>query len=212
MGQDAQFWDGAAEKYAKSKIGDMEGYLYTLGRTRSYLGLSDTVLEVGCGTGSTALELADAALSYRATDISPGMIEIARGKAAEKDLGNLQFDVATVEDSLAKSAPVSRVCAFNILHLVPDMTAAISAAHKALEPGGLLITKTPCLRSAGLGIRIMVPIALPLLQMLGKAPRHVHRVTVRDYEALIESAGFEIIETGGNNGSTSHHYVVARKL
>ena len=49
-----------APKYAKSPIKDVPAYEYTLGRTRSYLKPTDAVLELGCGTGGTALKLADA--------------------------------------------------------------------------------------------------------------------------------------------------------
>ena len=57
MHKTAKFWDKAAAKYAKSPIEDIEAYNYTIGRTRSYLSPTDRVLEVGCGTGSTALLL-----------------------------------------------------------------------------------------------------------------------------------------------------------
>ena len=60
MQQAETFWDGAAENYAKSPIRDVEAYNYTLERTRTYLSPTDKVLEVGCGTGSTALLLAGA--------------------------------------------------------------------------------------------------------------------------------------------------------
>ena len=58
MQETMKFWDGIAEKYAKRPISDMAAYEYTLGRTRSYLKPEDQVLELGCGTGSTALLLA----------------------------------------------------------------------------------------------------------------------------------------------------------
>lgn len=52
---DEKFWNGTARKYAASQIGDMAGYERTLARTRSYLHPDDRVLEIGCGTGTTAL-------------------------------------------------------------------------------------------------------------------------------------------------------------
>ena len=39
-----------------------------------------------------------------------------------------------------------RVLAFNVLHLVEDLEATVEACASALRPGGLLISKTPCLR------------------------------------------------------------------
>ena len=77
--KNAAFWDKAAEKYAKSAIADPDAYEYTLGRTRTYLKPTDNVLELGCGTGSTALVLASDVAKISAVDISKGMLEIARG-------------------------------------------------------------------------------------------------------------------------------------
>ena len=51
MIEQAKFWDKAATKYAADPIKDMAAYTYTLERTRSYLRDSDTMLEIGCGTG-----------------------------------------------------------------------------------------------------------------------------------------------------------------
>jgi ubiquinone/menaquinone biosynthesis C-methylase UbiE len=77
-GKDARFWDRAARKYAASPIGDMPGYERTLERTRHYLKPTDAAFEFGCGTGTTALNLAPSVARYVATDFAPEMIAIAR--------------------------------------------------------------------------------------------------------------------------------------
>ena len=55
---DAGFWDRYARKYAAHAIKDMAGYQRTVERTRHYLKKTDRVIEIGCGTGTTALTLA----------------------------------------------------------------------------------------------------------------------------------------------------------
>ena len=50
-----RFWGKTAGRYAKMPIRYAEAYEYALERTRSYLAKTDRVLELGCGTGSTAL-------------------------------------------------------------------------------------------------------------------------------------------------------------
>lgn len=79
---DARFWDRAARKYAARPIAAPAEYERTLDRTRALLKSSDHVLELGCGTGTTALRLADGVERYLATDISPEMIAIANQKHA----------------------------------------------------------------------------------------------------------------------------------
>jgi hypothetical protein len=70
------FWDALAERYAKQPVADPGAWDTTLGRIRHYLKPTD---QVRCGTGSSALKLADAAGDYLATDFAPEMIRIARG-------------------------------------------------------------------------------------------------------------------------------------
>jgi len=121
------FWNKAAEKYAQSPISDMEAYQYTLERTRSYLKASDTVLEVGAGTGSTALLLASNVAHIHATDISSEMIRIARTKAETEGITNASF---AAQDTLTVGEPIyDVVLAHNLLHLVEDIDAALSATY-----------------------------------------------------------------------------------
>jgi methylase of polypeptide subunit release factors len=67
-------------------ISDRPGYERTIARVRGLLGSDDRVLELGCGTGSTALLLAGGTASYLATDFSAGMIGIAEEKLALRPL------------------------------------------------------------------------------------------------------------------------------
>lgn len=66
---DARFWNRVARRYARAKIGDPQGYERSLERTRALLGPGDRVLELGCGTGMTALRLAGSVQAYLATAI-----------------------------------------------------------------------------------------------------------------------------------------------
>ena len=54
-----KFWDKLAKKYAKRPIKNIQAYNETMEHTKSHLSAEDKVLEVGCGTGSSALLLAD---------------------------------------------------------------------------------------------------------------------------------------------------------
>ena len=78
----ARFWDKVARKYAANAIADIAGYEATLQRVRALLAPDQSVLEIGCGTGTTALRLASATRQMLATDVSTEMIAIAREKLA----------------------------------------------------------------------------------------------------------------------------------
>ena len=87
----AQFWDKVSRKYAADPIKDLQAYYDTLDRARDVLQDTDHVLEIGCGTGTTALLLADDVAQITATDISTGMLEIAEEKRIAQEVENVRF-------------------------------------------------------------------------------------------------------------------------
>lgn len=200
---DARFWDKLARRYAKQPVADEAAYAHTLERTRTYLGAEDHVLELGCGTGSTALKLADAVAEIVATDFAPEMIAIAREKAGPD---NVRFEVGDTALEGRADASFDAVMAFSLLHLVLDLKADLRRIHAVLKPGGYFISKTVCLKAEWY-FRPMIG----LMRLLGKAPV-VHFYAPDALDAQIAAAGFEIVETGEHNTKTRGHFVVARKV
>jgi len=201
------FWDKIAPRYAKSPIKNMTAYDETMARTRSHLCASDVVTELGCGTGSTAILLAPNVAEMTATDISGNMIDIGRGKAQADGVENITF----VKGDAAASgvAPTSQdaVLAFNLLHLVPDLPAALNEAHALLKPGGVFISKTVCLAEKGWHIRMIVSV----MRLFRLAP-YVNFLKISDLENMVETAGFKIVETGNYPASPPSRFIVARKI
>ena len=216
MQDTAKFWDGIAEKYAKSPIKDMDAYSYTLERTRSHLGPRDRVLELGCGTGSTALLIAPGVGEITASDVSPGMIAVGRRKAEAEGVGNIRFVAADVLDRGLGEGPYDAILAFNMLHLLPDLPETLARVNGLLKPGGHFISKTICRPVPGSGwtrermfFTLMMGL-LPLMQMVGKAP-FVRIARIAELEAAITGTGFEIIETGNYPAQPPRRFIVARK-
>jgi ubiquinone/menaquinone biosynthesis C-methylase UbiE len=205
---DARFWDRLARKYATDPIKDVAGYERTLARTRQLLSASATVLEVGCGTGTTALKLAPSVSRILATDISAEMIAIAQEKATAEASTNVTFTVAPASGDVGTEGLYDAVLAFNVLHLIGNRTAALAEARRVLKPGGLLISKTPCLSEMNPFIQIAVPIA----RWLGKAPS-VSFFDAAMLEADIAQAGFTIIERArhGSGRKDPRIFLVAQK-
>jgi ubiquinone/menaquinone biosynthesis C-methylase UbiE len=205
---DARFWDRIARKYASDPIKDMDGYTRTLERTRHYLRGTDTVLELGCGTGSTALKLAPHVARMEATDLSGEMIAIAREKAAAQDCGNAAFSVATPNRAPWPDGTFDAVLAFNLWHLVADRASAFAHVHRVLKPGGVFVSKTPCLAEMNPLIRL----AVPVMQLVGKAP-YVAIFSAAVLEREIEAAGLSIVERArhGSGRKDARIFIVARK-
>jgi len=204
MNSDAKFWDAIARKYAARPVSDPEAYAHTLARTRNYMRQTDSVLELGCGTGSTALALGDACGAYLGTDVAPEMIAIA----SEKEQGAGQVSFAVSDSTMSGEADESRdvVLAFNLLHLLPDLDATLMRSAAVLKPGGYFISKTPCLA----GQWYLRPV-IAVMQVVGKAP-FLRFLRPSDLDARIKAAGFEIVELAEHNKSTWGHFIVARKV
>lgn len=97
----ARFRDRIAVKYAADPIADMVSHKATLPRVQGLLPACQDVLEVGCGTRSTALRLAPNLRRLLATGVSAGMIAIAREKLAAQPVPQLHFAVADVDAAVA---------------------------------------------------------------------------------------------------------------
>ena len=208
----ASFWDKTARKYAKSPISDMDAYTYTLGRTRSYLSAHDKVLELGCGTGSTALELARSVDHITASDLSGNMLQVGRERAAEQGVTNVSFVQSDVLGKALGDGPYDAVMAFNLIHLLEDPKAAVRRVSGLLKPGGLFISKTVCTPGASLPFKFrLILMVLPLMQWLGKAP-FVNFMDIEELEAMISAEGFEIMEAGNYPAAPPSRYIVAKKL
>lgn len=206
MTSDATFWDQTANKYAASPIKDQAAYEHTLVETRKHLRPGDKLLEIGCGTGGTALLMADAVAHITATDISANMIKIAADKAVEQQVGNVEFVQATPADPKLVAKSFDAITGFNILHLLPDLEDDLAALYARLKPGGLLISKTPCL--ADWKWRAVGRIAIPIMQFFGKAP-YVSFLKGSDIEAKFVTAGFEIVTSENHNAFS--RFIVAKK-
>ena len=205
----ARFWDRIARKYAADPIADMAGYEATLQRVQGLLSPEQDVLEIGCGTGTTALLLAPLTRRLMATDVSAGMIAIAREKLAAQPIAQLSFAVADADEPAFGQGAYDVALAFNVLHLVSDLDRALARAVQALRPGGLLISKTPCIAE----MNPLIPhLALPLMRAIGKAP-HVLCFNGGALQSAITRQGMEVVsvERHGTRGKDIRVFIVARK-
>ena len=205
MKREAKFWDRIADRYSRKPVADEEAYQEKLRVTRQYFRPDMAVLELGCGTGSTAIAHAPFVKHIHATDISPNMIEIAKRKAAAEGIANVTFEVSSVEALEAREARFDAVLGLSILHLLEDKAAAIAKAFALLRPGGVFVTTTPCIADSMRWFRYVVPVGrffrlFPLVKVFGSD----------DLRRNLTGAGFELdYEWQPDDGRTL--FVVARK-
>lgn len=186
---------------------------------------SDTVLDVGTGTGVVALQLTKMLGTegrIHAIDLSEEMLATARGKA--KRQGHLiefsQMDAEELKFDGAKFDVVMSL--FALLHF-PDPSKALNEIHRVLRPGGRLVLavgsspsrlsvswiahglkRLPDLFQRFLGKQLVAPGFLDslVLQHLSEdnEPEESHmashsRDRTQSVTGLINSVGFEVLHT-----------------
>lgn len=203
----SRFWDRRAAAYSRKPVPDARAYEQTLARVRAQLTPNDRVLELGCGTGTTAIELASSAREILATDYSAQMLAIARTKAERAGVSQVSFRRCTLDDESLAVGSFDVVMAMNLLHLLTDLPARLSRIAELVRAGGRFISKTPCIGDQGLALRV----AIPLLRTVGLAP-FVNYVTERSLVAQLEAAGFVLEETAMLPKKSRSFFVVARRL
>ena len=116
-------------------------------QTVSRLGLKAgaKILDVCCGSGASAIPAAKAVGPngfVLGIDLAENLIELAKTKARERGLENIEFRVADMLDlDLAPSTFDVVICVFGIF-FVPDMQQAIQTLWKLVRPGGRLAITT----------------------------------------------------------------------
>ncbi|MGN9908329.1 class I SAM-dependent methyltransferase [Phytohabitans sp. LJ34] len=112
-------------------------------RTVDRLGLrpGERVLDACCGTGASALPAARRVGPHGTVlgvDLSEPALALARAKARERGLSNVEFRVADVERvDLAPEHFDAVVCVFGVFFL-PDMVAGVRRLWRLVRPGGRL--------------------------------------------------------------------------
>lgn len=205
MADSSAFWDRVAERYSKNPVADEASYQKKLRVTREYFSPDAQVLEIGCGTGSTAIVHAPFVKHIRATDISPKMIEIATKKAALENVDNVSFEVSSIDDLDVADQSLDAVLGLSILHLVRDRDRVIAKAYKMLKQGGVFVTSTVCIGDTMKFFKLIAPIG----RFLGLMPL----VTVFTVQELVDSltkAGFSI-DYQWQPGKGKAVFIVAKK-
>ncbi len=182
------FWDALAARYAAKPVDDPEAFERKISITKELITPDSQVLDVGCGTGSLALRLAPDAGHVRGLDLSDSMLQFARDKAAASQTENVSFHHGTLDDALSTFGAGSQdvVCAYSLLHLLPDRAAGLEQLFALLKPGGAFIASTVVLGDSWMPYRAI----LWTMQKLGKAP-HVWVVDKQTVLDEIRAAGFD---------------------
>ena len=103
-----------------------------------------SVLEAAAGTGIVTSAIAQTSDSVVATDYAAAMVEALEQRVQEAGLKNVTCEQADIYSLPYSAGEFDAVVAANVLHLVPDLPAAIQALRSVTKPGGVLVAPTFC--------------------------------------------------------------------
>jgi len=100
---------------------------------------NETLVDLGCGTGSFTKRLGKYGLNLIGLDISPQCIRYARNNVKD-----VQFDIEDIEHiKTIPAGSVDIVIFSGVLHHFTDCSAAVKEAHRILKPGGRIFAYDP---------------------------------------------------------------------
>jgi S-adenosylmethionine-dependent methyltransferase len=100
-------------------------------------------LDVGCGTGATAVRLARFGMHVTLLDSSPAMLDIAKRTAQEAGVTDkvvLQHGDATRSTNLFRTASFDVILCHNLLEYLDDPTAVLYGAARALRDSSAILS------------------------------------------------------------------------
>jgi len=146
---------------------------------------SDTVLDVACGPGLVACAFARTARHVTGIDLTPAMLEHARGLAAKDGLTNVTFEQGDVLPLPYADASFSIVVSRFAFHHFPDPAAVLAEMRRVCRPGGRVVVAdlmaSPDPAKAA---------AFHRMEML-RDPSHARMLTLDELRGLLRAAGFD---------------------
>lgn len=149
----------------------------------------ETVVDLGCGGGLDVLLAAKkvgASGKAIGIDMTPEMIERAKANAAKSHVGNVEFQLATIDKLPLADGSVDCVISNCVINLASDKPAVFREIARVLKPGGRLAASDIALKKA-----LPPEIGNDLMAYVGCI---AGAISFEEYRAGLVSAGFEPVE------------------
>jgi len=206
MNKAEKFWDRMANQFDNRSLHFEQP---PVEKTKQYLTINDIVLDYGCATGTVTLEIAGNVKVIQGIDISSKMIELAKRKASEQKIENIDFMQSTIFDERYNRGHYDVILAFNILHFFKDTKTELQRINELLRPGGLMIIATACMGEKTFLNMLQFLLFSPLIRS-GIIP-YMKFFKFAELEDSIVNENFQIVEIERLNGSVTNYFIVAKK-
>lgn len=137
----ADDWHSKALSTAQTKVNVIQqrnDYVLQVIQERA---ATHSVLDVGCGTGDLACDIARQDIEAIGVDFAAEMIEIAQAKAGQQGLAKAQFHCASIFDFDLANRGYDVISANGFIEYISleELDQFLALAYRALNPGGSLV-------------------------------------------------------------------------
>ena len=159
-----------------------------------WLKATDTILEVGCGSGNLLFHASAHVNSAYGFDISKEAIRFCRERAASENLVKTHLFLASANRIPLPDAVIDCVILAEVIEHLRAPLAHLNELSRVLRPGGQMFITTPNYGS-------LWPVLERVVDWLNLVPKmrneqHITRLRKTELESLLETAGFVVQRSG----------------
>jgi ubiquinone/menaquinone biosynthesis C-methylase UbiE len=200
MSDDRSYWERHARRYDRSTrfLGRPLPRALALAAA-AVRGRAD-VLELAAGTGAFTAAIAPEVGALIATDYAQAMVDALAARVRAAGLTNVTCARVDLYELPYPAARFDAVVAANVLHLVPDLPAALASVRRVLRPDGVLVA--PVHRGT------FTAAALSRVMAVTGFPGH-RRFDAVGLAAALAAAGFAVVAAETIPGPLPIGHVVA---
>jgi SAM-dependent methyltransferase len=187
-----KYWGKRASSYE-------DGFLTTVGSSiydeitewlARQFNSSDTVVELGCGTGLFSRTVAKSVKHLTATDLSPAMVRLSQEKLIRYD--NVEIRIEDCYDTTFEHATFDAVMMTNLIHIVKSPLKVLRESNRILKPNGRVIIAD--VTGDGMSLLSKLGLIFRYLNNLGKPCPFNRNIAIAEITGIAKEAGFEIDE------------------
>ena len=139
---ETNYWDKKAFEYDNHIKKSKNAYLKVIELIKKEINKSQTLLDIGTGTGEIPIAISHGVEKIIATDFSSEMINMANLKREKLNINNITFQVQDCYNLSFNDEMFDVIIASNLLHIIDNPEQFLRSIKRFLRKNGILIIPT----------------------------------------------------------------------
>lgn len=192
MNRVQRYWDSRAALESKTNRKRAKQFEDCKNLLLSYFEPETNVVDLGCGTGFVAYELANYVKAIHAIDFSEAMISLAKARKRSPQHDHIHFELGNIEYTGLKDNSFDACLLCNLINHVENPEVIMNEAKRLVIANGLVVSSTYCHASIRSIRSFLMLFPIFFFKLLNK-PSHIKVFTFKSLRKELESNGMVII-------------------